>query len=82
VELAVWLPAALRGPALEKVARSDPETAQVVLDERANVLALGTIRSSPLGYLHALVSRAQAGTFEPKYAEFIADMRHPPLITV
>jgi len=49
--------------------------AQQVLDEWAGIIADGAIRTSPLGCLRTLVSRAQAGRFTPERAPRVARTR-------
>jgi hypothetical protein len=75
LELAPWIPDTLRPEALEKVARLDGVAAQLVIDEWAGIMATGRIESSPLGYLHALVSRFESGEFRLYYADAVAEMR-------
>ncbi len=82
VEFALWVPSELRGSAAALVAPLEPETAQAVIDEWAGVMAAGSIRFSPLGYLHALIARAQAGDFVPKLAEKVAEFRTRQNITL
>jgi len=48
---------------------------QQVLDEWAGIIAAGSIRSSTLGCLRALVKRAQEGTFAPERAMRVAQSR-------
>ena len=48
---------------------------QQVLDEWAGIIAAGEIRSSSLGCLRALVTRAQKGTFAPERALRVAQAR-------
>ncbi len=49
--------------------------AQQVLDEWAGIIAAGAIRSSPLGCLRGLTTRARAGTFTPQRGPRIAHTR-------
>jgi len=64
-----------------QLASLEPETAQAVIAERAGVMAAGTIRRSPLGYLRALITRTQAGDFAPRFAEVVAEFRDRQNIT-
>ena len=48
---------------------------QQVLDEWAGIIAAGSIRSSILGCLRALIDRAQKGTFAPERAIRVAQAR-------
>ncbi len=75
VEFASWVPHVLRGPAMEKVARLNPVEAQIVIDEWAGILATGRIETSPLGYLHAMIHRLDAGDFRIQYADEVAEIR-------
>lgn len=75
LEFADWVPEALREAARLKVARLCTADAQLVIDEWAGIMATGRIESSPLGYLHALVSRLESGTFRLQYADEVAEMR-------
>ncbi len=52
-----------------------PSINQQVLDEWAGIIAAGSIRSSLLGCLRALVKRAQQGTFVPERALRVAQAR-------
>lgn len=49
--------------------------AQQVLDEWAGIIAAGAIRSSPLGCLRGLTTRAHAGTFTPQRGPRVAHAR-------
>jgi hypothetical protein len=49
--------------------------AQQVLDEWAGIIAAGAIRSSPLGCLRGLTTRARAGTFTPQRGPRVAHAR-------
>jgi len=51
---------------------------QQVLDEWAGIIAADAIRSSLLGCLRALITRAQAGTFTPERALRVAQARKAP----
>ncbi len=75
LEFAAWVPEELRARALDKVARLDAVAAQLVIDEWAGIMASGRIETSPLGYLHALVSRFESGEFRLQYAGEVAQMR-------
>lgn len=75
LEFAAWVPEELREAAVEKVARLSAAEAQIVIDEWAGIMATGRIESSPLGYLHALVSRLESGKFRLQYADEVAAMR-------
>jgi hypothetical protein len=75
IEFANWVPAKLRVSAERQVAPLDPDMAQTVIDEWAGAIAAGSIKSSPLGYLIALVTSSQAGGFVPKLADNVADKR-------
>ncbi len=75
IELPTWVPEELRVPAVDKVARLDTPSAQMVIDEWAGIMASGHIDSSPLGYLHALVTRFEAGEFRLHYADDVAQRR-------
>ncbi len=75
LEFAPWVPLEIRSPALEKVARLNTAEAQIVIDEWAGIMATDRIESSPLGYLHAMVSRLEAGEFRLHYADEVADIR-------
>ncbi len=75
LEFAAWVPEELRGAAMEKVTRLSAAEAQIVIDEWAGIMATGRIESSPLGYLHALVSRLESGKFRLQYADEVAEMR-------
>ncbi len=70
-----WIPEELRISAVNKVAKLDPWAAQIVIDEWAGIMATGRIESSPLGYLHALVSRFEADEFRMQYANDVAQWR-------
>jgi len=48
---------------------------QQVLDEWAGIIAAGAIRSSSLGCLRVLIKHAQAGTFTPERALYVAQSR-------
>jgi hypothetical protein len=82
VDFALWVPDELRASAEDLIAPLEPETAQAVIDEWAGVLAAGTIRRSPLGYLRALIARTQAGEFVPRLAEVVAEFRDRQNITL
>ncbi|MCG7985398.1 MAG: helix-turn-helix domain-containing protein [Candidatus Thiodiazotropha lotti] len=75
VEFVSWIPRELRTPAIKKVARLDTESAQIVIDEWAGIMATGRIENSPLGYLHVLVHRIEANELQPRYADAIAQTR-------
>ncbi|MEN8180589.1 MAG: hypothetical protein ABFS39_18480 [Pseudomonadota bacterium] len=75
LEFAAWVPKELRVAAMEKVTRLSTAEAQIVIDEWAGIMATGRIESSPLGYLHALVSRLESGKFRLQYADEVAEMR-------
>ena len=75
LEFAPWVPLDIRALALEKVARLNTAEAQIVIDEWAGIMATDRIESSPLGYLHAMVSRLEAGEFRMHYADEVADIR-------
>lgn len=75
LEFASWVPYEIRAPALEKVAQLNTAEAQIVIDEWAGIMATDRIDSSPLGYLHAMVSRLEAGEFRLHYADEVADIR-------
>jgi hypothetical protein len=75
VAFASWILGELRQGAREKVARLNPTESQMVIDEWAGIMATGRIESSPLGYLHALVSRLESGEFTLRYADAVAQMR-------
>lgn len=75
LEFARWVPLEIRSSALEKVARLNTSEAQIVIDEWAGIMATDRIESSPLGYLHAMVSRLEAGEFRLHYADEVADIR-------
>lgn len=75
IVFAPWIPENLRISAVGKVARLDTRAAQMVIDEWAGIMATGRIESSPLGYLHALVSRFEAGEFRLQYADDVAQWR-------
>jgi hypothetical protein len=74
-KFAAWVPNELRQGAIEKVARLRPGEAQIVIDEWAGIMATGRIETSPLGYLHAMVSRLESGDFRLHYADAVAEMR-------
>ena len=61
--------------AREKLAALPSILAQDVLDELAGRLATHTIRGSPLSYLRALITRAQAGNFTPEAGVKVAQAR-------
>ena len=82
VQFSHWVPDELRPPAAHLVAELSKPLAQMVIDEWAGVIAAGTIRSSPLGYLRALVCRMQRGEFTPKYAEQVAQARRAGVVTL
>lgn len=75
VAFASWIPGELRQGAREKVSRLNPRESQMVIDEWAGIMATGRIESSPLGYLHAMVSRLESGKFRLRYADAVAQMR-------
>ena len=75
IEFISWMPDDLKVSAIEKVARLEPASAQLVIDEWTGILATGRIESSPLGYLHTLVSRCESGHFRLHYAEEVAQIR-------
>jgi len=75
VQFSRWVPDELLAPATRQVAELSRPLAQMVIDEWAGAIAAGAIRSSPLGYLRALVQRMQQGEFTPKYAEQVAQAR-------
>ena len=56
-----------------------PPLNQQVLDEWAGIIAAGSIRSSPLGCLRALIQRAREGAFTPERAHLIAQARKAKL---
>ena len=82
VQFCDWVPNELRGPATHQVAELSTPLAQMVIDEWAGIIAAGTIRNSPLGYLRALVSRMQRGEFTPKYADRVAQARKAGVVTL
>jgi hypothetical protein len=59
IEFISWMPDDLKVSAIEKVARLEPASAQLVIDEWTGILATGRIEKSPLGYLHTLVSKTR-----------------------
>jgi hypothetical protein len=69
------VPSALRQAAMEKVVGLSLAEAQVIVDEWAGIMATGRIETSPLGYLHAMVSRFASGDFRLQYAEAVAEIR-------
>ena len=75
IEFAAWVPDDLKAPAMNKVARLDIPIAQIIIDEWAGSMATGRIERSPLGYLHALVSRLESGRFRLQYADAIEAIR-------
>jgi hypothetical protein len=75
IEFAAWVPEDLKAPAMNKVSRLDTATAQIIIDEWAGSMATGRIERSPLGYLHALVSRLESGRFRLQYADAIEAIR-------
>jgi len=75
IEFALWVPDDLKSPAMDKVARLEPTSAQLVIDEWAGIMATGRIESSPLGYLHTLVGRFESGQFRLQYADEVAQIR-------
>ena len=75
IEFASWMPDDLKASAIDKVARLEPASAQLVIDEWAGIMASGRIESSPLGYLHTLVSRFESGHFRLQYADEVAQIR-------
>jgi hypothetical protein len=82
VQFSLWVPDELRAPATRQVTELSRPLAQMVIDEWAGAIAAGAIRSSPLGYLHALVSRMQQEEFTPKYADEIAQARKAGAVTL
>lgn len=82
VQFSRWVPDELRAPATRQVAELSRPLAQMVIDEWAGAIAAGAIRSSPLGYLRALVNRMQQGEFTPKYADQIAQARKAGAVTL
>jgi hypothetical protein len=82
VQFCDWVPNELRGPATQQVAELSRPLAQMVIDEWAGIIAAGTIRNSPLGYLRALVSRMQQGEFIPRYADRVAEAREAGAVTL
>lgn len=70
-----WVPDELQVPAKKQVEILEKPLAQVVIDEWSGILATDAIHSSPLGYLHTLVTRMQAGEFTPRYADQVATIR-------
>ena len=56
-----------------------PPLNQQVLDEWAGIIAAGSIRSSPLGCLRALIQRAKEGAFTPERGLHIAQARKAKL---
>ncbi|MEN8763856.1 MAG: hypothetical protein ABF290_15650, partial [Thiogranum sp.] len=77
-EFATWVPDELRKAALEKVTRLSSVEAQIVIDEWAGSMAIGLVETSPLGYLHAMVSRYEQGDFSLQFAEVVAEIRSRP----
>jgi hypothetical protein len=77
-EFATWVPDELREAALGKVARLSPVMAQIVIDEWAGSMAGDLIETSPVGYLHAMVSRYEEGDFRLKFADAVARIRSMP----
>ncbi len=75
IEFADWIPKELIGSAIDKVSRLEPSTAQLVIDEWAGIMADDRIKSSPLGYLHTLVSRVESGEFRLFYADGVVQIR-------
>lgn len=75
LEFATWVPLELRAAALEKVARLKPSLAQLVIDEWSGIMTTDRIESSPLGYLHAMINRLEAGEFRLHYADEVAAIR-------
>jgi hypothetical protein len=75
IEFANWVPIELREPASDKVAKLDASLAQIVIDEWAGIMATDRIETSPLGYLHAMVSRFEEGEFRLHYADKVAEIR-------
>jgi hypothetical protein len=63
----------VRQGAIEKVARLRPGEAQIVIDEWAGIMATGRIETSPIGYLHAMVSRLESGEFRLHFADAVAE---------
>lgn len=78
VEFATWVSDELREAAVEKVARLSPVEAQTVIDEWAGCMAVNLIETSPLGYLHAMVTRYDEGNFSLLFADDVADIRSRP----
>ena len=75
VQFVSWIPEELRQGAVQKVARLNPVESQMVIDEWAGILTTDRIQSSPLGYLHAMVSRLESGEFRLEYADAVAQVR-------
>ncbi|MDS4029487.1 MAG: hypothetical protein RKO66_05390 [Candidatus Contendobacter sp.] len=59
----------------ETLVQSQGPLAQPLLDELAAAIKANKIRSSPIAYLRALVSRAQEGKFQPDTGHRIAQDR-------
>jgi len=49
-----------------------------VIDEWAGSMAGDLIETSPVGYLHAMVSRYEEGDFRLKFADAVARIRSVP----
>lgn len=75
LRFADWVPVDLREQAVEKVARLESSIAQIVIDEWTGIMATDRIETSPLGYLHAMVSRFEEGEFRLHYADQVAEIR-------
>ena len=60
------------------MARLSPVEAQILIDEFAGDMAADLIETSPLGYLHAMVSRYEAGDFSLLFADAVAQIRSLP----
>jgi hypothetical protein len=77
-EFATWVPDELREAALGKVAMLSPVEAQIVIDEWAGSMAVDLIATSPIGYLHTMVSRYEEGDFRLQFADAVAQIRSTP----
>ena len=77
-EFATWVPDELREAALGKVARLSPVEAQIAIDEWAGSMAVDLIETSPIGYLHTMVSRYEEGDFRLQFADAVAQIRSTP----
>ena len=75
LKFADWVAEDLREQAAEKVSHLNATSAQMVIDEWAGSIACGDIESSPLGYLHALIKRLEAGDFTLRYAGKVEEIR-------